>query len=243
MNAAPSDQLRLLDLADIDARRSQADHARRNPPQAARVAELRAARQVLGQELAARQGVVDDLRIELRRIESDVAVVVARRDRDNALLATTASAKDAVSIEHELASLARRQDELEETQLDLMERIDAAELAVAEQQTAVTATNDEGTALSAAAKDAIAAATAQGEQLDRDRAAVTAGLPADLLALYERVAQRSAGAALLHARTCGGCHMMLAGTDLGVIRQAADDAVVTCPQCDCILVRTDESGL
>ena len=37
--------------------------------------------------------------------------------------------------------------------------------------------------------------------------------------------------------------MVLAGTDLGVLRQAAADDVVTCPECGCILVRDDESGL
>ena len=37
--------------------------------------------------------------------------------------------------------------------------------------------------------------------------------------------------------------MVLAGTDLQVLRQAAEDHVVTCPECGCILVRTEESGL
>ena len=37
--------------------------------------------------------------------------------------------------------------------------------------------------------------------------------------------------------------MVLAGTDLQVLRQAPDDEVVTCPECGCLLVRDDESGL
>ena len=37
--------------------------------------------------------------------------------------------------------------------------------------------------------------------------------------------------------------MVLAGTDLQAMRLAAEDAVVTCPECGCILVRTEESGL
>jgi uncharacterized protein len=68
-------------------------------------------------------------------------------------------------------------------------------------------------------------------------------IPADLLGLYDRLTVRSSGAALLRARTCGGCHMVLSGTDLQVIRGAADDLVVNCPECGCILVRTGESGL
>ena len=42
MKASFADQRRLLDLADADLAAQQADHARRNPAQAARVKELRA---------------------------------------------------------------------------------------------------------------------------------------------------------------------------------------------------------
>ncbi|MDY0829416.1 C4-type zinc ribbon domain-containing protein [Microbacterium sp. BG28] len=243
MNAAHADQLRLLDLADIDARRAQADHARRNPPQAARIGELVKVKQQLAQELAARQNIVDDVTVELRRVEGDVALVVARRQRDEQLLQKTVSAKDAVGLERELASLTRRQDELEEAQLELMERLEAAEAAVTEQQQLVAANNDEGSRLSAEAKETVEAASALEQQLGRDRAAVAGAVPEQLLALYEKLATRSAGAALFQARTCGGCHMMLSGTDLAALRQVADDVVATCPECGCILVRTAESGL
>ncbi|KAA9135744.1 zinc ribbon domain-containing protein [Microbacterium caowuchunii] len=244
MNAAPADQLRLLDLADIDTRRTHADAARRNPPQAARVKELVALRQTLSHELSQRQGEVDDLEAELRRIESDVAVVEARRARDAGLLAATSSPKDAAGLEHELASLSRRQGELEETQLEVMERLETAQAAVSEQQSRIAETNAEGTALSDAAKAHIAEATARYEQLTRDRSAVATAIPAPLLAMYDKLVERGGpGAAPVHARTCLGCHMMLSGTDLNVLRQAADDAVLNCPECGCILIRTPDSGL
>nr|WP_240949020.1 C4-type zinc ribbon domain-containing protein [Microbacterium sp. CFH 90308] len=37
--------------------------------------------------------------------------------------------------------------------------------------------------------------------------------------------------------------MVLSGSDLNTLRHAAEDAVVTCPECGCILVRDEESGL
>ena len=69
--------------------------------------------------------------------------------------------------------------------------------------------------------------------------------PAELLAFYEqrRVRGGGVGAALLQHRTCGGCTMTLTGSDLESVRLAAPDEVVQCPECDRILVRTDESGL
>ena len=95
----------------------------------------------------------------------------------------------------------------------------------------------------AEAKRAVAEATASLEASTRDRAAVAASVPADLLALYDKLATRGAGAAVLRARTCEWCHMVLSGTDLNTLRRAPEDEVVTCPECGSILVRTGESGL
>lgn len=243
MNATPADQRRLLDLAELDGRIRAADRLRKNPPQAARVQELVAQRQVLSQELSVRLGARDDLRTEMGRIESDVALVESRQARDTERLQTVTSPKDAQGLEHELASLARRKSELEDAELELMERLEAADAAVAEQESLIAATNEEGSRLSAEGKQVVASATADFDAASRDRAAVAATIADALVGLYEKLATRSAGAALLRRGTCEGCRMVLSGTDLQAIRNAAPDAVVTCPECGSILVRTEESGL
>jgi uncharacterized protein len=243
VNASPADQCRLLELAELDVRIRQADAARKSPPQAARVQELIAQRQTLSQELSARLGVRDDATAELKRIEADVAVVDARAARDNDRLRTVSNPKDAQGLESELASLARRKSDLEDTELDVMERLETANAAVAEQEGLIAETNAEGATLSAAAKEHVADATARLEASTRDRAAIAATIPADLVALYDRLLTRSAGAALLRRQTCEGCRMVLSGTDLAALRQTAEDVVATCPECGCILVRTEESGL
>ncbi|MFV0319576.1 MAG: zinc ribbon domain-containing protein [Microbacterium sp.] len=243
MNASPADQLRLLDIADLDARLRQADNARKNPAQAARVQELLAQRQEQSQELAMRLGARDDVQIELARVESDVAMVDARAERDAQRLQTVTNPKDAQGLEHEIASLAKRKSDLEDAQLTLMEKLEQAEAEVAAQEALVAVTNEEGARLSAEGKAAVADATARFEAATRDRAAISAELPADLLTMYDAVAARGVGAALLRRQTCEGCRMVLSGTDLQAIRQTADDVVVTCPECGGILVRTEESGL
>jgi uncharacterized protein len=243
VNASPADQRRLVEVAELDARIRKADLARKNPPQAGRVQELLARRQTLSQELTTRLGARDDLRIELSRIESDVAVVDARSARDSSRLATSSNSKEAQGLESELTSLARRKSDLEDAELELMERLEQADAAVAEQEALIAEINAQGSELSAEGKRAVAEATAAFDAASRDRAAIAATVPADLLAYYDKLATRSAGAALLLARTCEGCRMVLSGTDLQVLRQAAEDAVVTCPECGCLLVRDDESGL
>ena len=144
MNASPADQRRLLEVAELDTRIRQADAARRNPPQAARVQALLAQRQEFAQELTTRLGVRDDLRAELARIESDVAMVDARRARDAERLASTSNTKEAQGLESELASLARRKSDLEDAELEVMERLEQADAAVAAQEAVIDETNTEG---------------------------------------------------------------------------------------------------
>lgn len=243
MKSRPADQQLLLELASLDGAISAAERARRSPEQAGRVQELLARRQSMSAELTTLLGQRDDITAELARVESDVAVVDARAARDTERLASSANAKEAQSLEHELASLAKRKSDLEDAEIELMERLETAQSAVAVQEEAISAVNEEGARLSAAAKEAVAAATARAEAASRDRAVVAARVPADLLAMYDRLAARGVGAGLLHRKTCEACRMVLSGTDLQTIRQASDDDVVTCPECGAILVRTDESGL
>lgn len=243
MNASPEHQRLLLDVADLDRRILQAERARAKPVQGPRITELIAIRQEQLRELTVLTGVRDDVRTELSRLESDVALVEQRRARDAERLAAATNPKEAQALEHELDSLAKRQSDLEDAELDVMGRLEDAESAVAAQQALLDATTAEGSSLTAQAKADVAAAADLGGQLARDRDAVTAGLPADLLAEYTRRAANNAGAALLTRGTCEGCRIVLPGTDLNVIRRAAETDVVSCPECGCILVRTEESGL
>jgi uncharacterized protein len=243
VNAAPADQRRLLDLADLDARLRRAEHAKSHPPHAARVRELVAERTALTQELSTLLGARDDLRAELARIESDVEVVEARSRRDTERLAASTNPKEAQGLESEIAALARRRSDLEDGELDVMERLEQADVGVAAQEEKIAAVNAEGARLSAEGKAAVAQADAELGAAGRDRAAVAGALPVDLLTMYDRLAARGIGAGLLRRGTCEACRMVLSGTDLSSIRQAAADAVVTCPECGAILVRTEESGL
>lgn len=243
MKARPADQLLLIDVARLDATIRAADHQRRNPEQTARVNELLAQRQTQSAELTRLLGDRDDARAELSRLESDVALVDARVARDTERLAVSANVKEAQGLEHELSSLAKRKSDLEDAELEIMERLESADAAVAAQEAVIAATNEEGARISAEGKAAVARATATGEAAARDRAALVEQVPSDLLALYDRLAARGVGAGLLRRRTCEGCHMVLSGTDLQALREAADDDVVMCPECGGILVRSDESGL
>ncbi len=243
MNASPEQQRILLDVAERDQRLARLAPLRTRPPQTERIAELVALRQEQLRELTEKTGVLDDARAELRRVEADVTVAEQRKNRDEERLIAATSPKDAQALERELDSLARRLHDLEDVQLDIMARVEDAEGIVAAQQSLIDATTAEGTALTAAAKGEMAAAGAEYERLAAERTTLSGSVAEALLADYDRRAQRNAGAALLRRGTCEGCRMVLPGTELNTIRQLADDVIVSCPECGCILVRTDESGI
>ncbi|WP_040164275.1 zinc ribbon domain-containing protein [Microbacterium gorillae] len=242
MKASPQDQRSLLDVADIDRRLVVANAQRTNPPQVARIHELQAQRQTQTHELTVRAGARDDIQAEIARVESDVNTARTRLERDEQRL-TAASAKEAVALENEIASLRRRMSSLEDTELEAMERLEAAEAEVEQTRAAIAATNEEGARLSAEAKELVADATTAIEGLDRDRAAVLGRVPEALSTLYDRIARNGVGAGLFRESMCNACRVILTASDVATIRSAADDEVLFCPECGAILVRTEDSGL
>jgi predicted nucleic acid-binding Zn-ribbon protein len=96
------------------------------------------------------------------------------------------------------------------------------------------------------ARDAAAAElTAQQQQSRAERDKLAADIPADLLALYERLRAQLGGVgvgALRHKR-CGGCQLNVGASELARFATAPTDEVLRCEECNRILVRTDESGL
>src|SRR3954464_7701394 len=72
-----------------------------------------------------------DLEREVKRLEADVDVVRQRSTRDQQRIDTgRLPAKEVTALQHELESLARRQGDLEDQELELMERQEAADAAL-----------------------------------------------------------------------------------------------------------------
>ncbi|TPX03483.1 hypothetical protein FJ656_16930 [Schumannella luteola] len=69
-------------------------------------------------------------------------------------------------------------------------------------------------------------------------------MPTDLLELYEKQRARyGVGASHLRAGVSSASGVALNATDLNVVRAAAPDDVLLCPDSSAVLVRTAESGL
>ena len=245
MKASPAEQAQLLRLQSLDTRLQQLAHRLGSLPQAAPLAELAKRDTAVRGSRSEAIGTLEDARTELKRLESDVGVVEARMSRDGDRLQHSSSVKDVAALESELVSLQRRLGDLEEQELLVMERVEEAEVAVASIDLQRAAIASEVATLEAERDDAAGGLAVEREQTERDRGTIAGGISETLLAFYEqrRVRGGGVGAALLQARTCGGCGITLTGSDLEAVGRAAPDEVVLCPECDRILVRTDESGL
>ncbi|GAA3440788.1 zinc ribbon domain-containing protein [Planomonospora venezuelensis] len=246
MKAAPAAQKRLLDLAELDSVIDRLAHRRRTLPELAEIDELAARVARLATQVIAAETEAGDLAREQAKAESDVDSVRIRAERDQKRLDSgqVSSPKDLASLQSEIVSLARRQGDLEEVVLEIMERRESADAQVAK----LAAERDELAAARGAAEDRRDAAFAEidkeSAEVKGGRAAVVADIPADLLALYEKLREQSGvGAAMLQGGRCLGCRTSLSIADINRIKAAAHDEVVRCEECRRILVRTPESGL
>lgn len=246
LKADPSRQWRLLDLQAIDTRLDQLAHARGRLPQLAQVVAVQSELSALESELVRARTALDDVQREVRKAEADVQQVRDRAARDQSRLdAGIGTAKDLQALQHEMESLERRQSELEDVELEIMERAESLEnevgtLAAREAELRV-GLRDVEESRDAALADLDNEAT----QVARPRADVVAGVGADLVTLYEKIRASSGGtgAAPLRQRRCGGCQLELNQVDMNRIIAAPEDEVLRCEECRRILVRTAESGI
>jgi len=246
VKADPDAQRRLLELQAIDTALAQLAHRRRTLPEHAELGRLAREIAVLDDARIKAQVTVDDLDRDIARLEKDTEQVRARAARDQARLdAGTGPAKELEALQHELGSLARRQSELEDAELELMEQRETAEATLIGAQSRLAAVRARQDAAQTARDEALRQIAQDEEFRSAGRRPLVADLPAELVALYERIREASGGvgAALLRAGRCEGCRLELSGVDRAALRAAPPDEVVRCEECRRILVRTAESGL
>ncbi len=247
LNAEAAAQKRLLALQEKDTRLSQITHRVNTLPEAKELADidLRLAR--VRDEGVAAEVIAGDLKRDQARADADVDQVRARSRHDQEMLDSGSinDPKQLTNLQHEMDSLARRQGELEDVELEIMERVEGALAAVqhlAAQRAQLQIERDERAnalgGLFADLEDERTIVTAE-------RASIAGEIPTDLLALYERIRTDNGGVGAAHLQRgrCGGCRLELPPNEIEQLRKADPTTVVRCEECSRILVRTAESGL
>jgi predicted nucleic acid-binding Zn-ribbon protein len=236
----------LLDLQAMDTRLDQIAHRKATLPELTELHELEARTSVLDDNLVRARTALDDVQRALAKADSDVQLVRERSARDQTRMeAGQGTAKDMQALAHEVQSLARRQSELEDVELEVMERAEAlatdlSTLEAARAQLAVRLDEVQGLR-----DKAFAELDAEIEQIGHSRNDVVAGVGEELVGLYEKIRASSGGigAAALRQRRCEGCRLELNQVDINRFTTAAQDEVLRCEECRRILIRTSESGV
>jgi predicted nucleic acid-binding Zn-ribbon protein len=190
---------------------------------------------------------VGDITREQDKLEADIDQVRQRMSRDQQRLDTGAvsSAKELESLQHEIESLGRRQRDLEDVELEVMERLEETERRVAALSAEQQHLADETEQTERRRVEALDGLEKDAQYARQQRAVVAPEVSAELLALYEKLREQLDGVAAvaITRRRCGGCQLELNQTDIERLRAAADDDIVRCEECRRIQVRTAESGL
>ncbi len=246
LKASATDQHRLLELQALDTRLDQLAHRRGSLPEHAELKRLDGELARLRDLIVGAETEQGDLERAQAKADADVEQVRRRAERDQERLDSgrVSSPRELESLQHEIATLARRQAELEDVELEVMERLEDVQRRVTELQAERGARETERAAL-AVRRDAIVAEIDAEVSLTREMRSILAGqIAPDLMALYEKVRaqQGGIGAAALHQRRCQGCRLELNMTELNRMRDAEEDELIRCEECRRILIRTAESG-
>jgi predicted nucleic acid-binding Zn-ribbon protein len=231
----------LLRLQDHDIRIDQLRHKLATLPERAALEANVAARAALEQQSVPVQTRRDELAREQKRIEDVVAGVEAKAADVHRTLygGGITSPKELQALQADHDSLKRRQNQLEDGVLEIMEATEPVDAELTSLDGRRRTLAAEGDAAEAALAAAVAATEADLARAEDERDGIVAAVPPEQLASYERLRPQFQGIAVarLVGTQCGGCHLSLSAMALESVRRLPPDAVAHCDECGRILVR------
>ena len=240
MKASVSDQRSILDIQNFDLQSATLRNKAANLPELAVISSTTIKQNNIRDLRIAAETELSDVKRELARAEGDVEQIVTRINRDEARLSSgTGAAKELEQTQHELVTLNARRAELEEVELEIMMRVDGLKERIATLAAEEGALALEIADLNIRKENAMASINIELEGIASDRESTAKSVSAEFFALYEKLRESNNGngAAALAGNQCKGCHLTLNTIELQRIAGLAEDEVVRCEECRCILVR------
>ena len=239
MKASPSDQLQILDIQRMDFHVAMLRNKVATLPEIAQLNTTNSRLTVLRDLQVAAQTQISDIKIELSRSESDVEQVVTRLERDEKRLADgSTSAKDLEKLQHEVQTLITRRSELEEVELEIMMRIEGITARLNELKAEEAGLITKSSEIEELKKTATQAIDGEIASTVAERLSTVTNVDKTLLELYEKIrTSGGTGAAAMREGKCDGCHLSINSVELNRLKTLAEDEVVRCEECRCILVR------
>jgi hypothetical protein len=239
MKASPSDQRQILDIQRHDLALTALAHKLATLPEIAALSAATVKSNNTRDLRIAAETELSDVNRELKRAEGDVEQVVARLQKDETRLNSgTATPKELESLQHEVVSLNARRAELEEVELEVMLRVDGIKARIDELKELESTLATQIAELTDRKNVASLALESESAQLKTERAATVTSVDKAIYDLYEKIRSGGgAGAAALLGGQCLGCNLSINSVDLKRMLDSAEDEVIRCEECRCILVR------
>jgi predicted nucleic acid-binding Zn-ribbon protein len=172
------------------------------------------------------------------RFEADRNLVDKRIAKDKQLLTQAFAQKEISGLTHELETLASRKSALEDSELELLEKIESSN----SQQQLIEADRDrldlELEAHKVQAREELSGLKASHTENLVQIHILEVDVPEELLSLFNLRFARGIAIGKLLKNTCGACNMTITSTALSALHLVPDDEVASCPVCAAILVRT-----
>jgi predicted nucleic acid-binding Zn-ribbon protein len=177
-------------------------------------------------------------RIETQRKELDLEVQSHKQQiakyRQQQL--QTRKNDEYAALGHEIERAEKRIVAIEDRELELMEKFDAAQKAVASEAAQVSEFEKAVRAQIGDVERKLQAVQSQIAETEAERDAARAAVPPDILKRYQRILDHRGDAALVplvHGTTCGGCHMKV--TSQTALDAKAARGLVACENCGRLL--------
>ena len=240
MQASPEQQSLIFELQLLDNEIMQANTKLKSLPEIEQLLHIDKRIVTATDELATVKAEADQIALELRRGEVDVETVTDRIKKDEARLASgNATPKELEQLQHEVGTLKKRQETLEEIELEIMVRSEAITARTN------TLTTDLASLETLKAEINQRLTTASGEinavitNKSSDREKVVVKIEKPLIDLYEKIRTASGGvaAAALVGNKCNGCNLAINAVEMERIKSLAKDELLRCEECRRILVR------
>ena len=240
MQASIDQQSLILELQLLDNEIMQANTKLKSLPEIEQLLHIDKRITAATEEASVVKAQTDQIALELRRGEVDVETVTDRIKKDEARLSSgNATPKELEQLQHEVETLKKRQEALEEIELEIMIRNDAV--------TARSSTLTTDLASLQTLKDEISgrlqSATNEINKVIADkntaRNLVAGKIEKALIDLYEKIRGNAGGvgAAALVGNKCNGCNLAINAVEMDRIKSLAKDELLRCEECRRILVR------
>ena len=230
----------LLEVQAHDTRLDQLRHRMEALPEREQRDAAAGAKAEAEAQLAAERAVRDDLARQQKKVDDEVESLKEKRQGFDTKLysGTVSNPRELQDLQEEIDSLSRRITQLEDAELEIMERVEPVEARIEE----LTATVGQRQMVLDDAEQRLIAAEAEiAAETDAETAVRTAAagpVPPDLLAEYEklRTGRGGVGVARLVGSQCGGCHLTLSAMEAARLRKLPAGEVAHCEECGRILV-------